>query len=55
MNSMLCKSCLSDAVRFLSCRVALLPFSDCPLCCWSALFYYFTYNFHILFFSPCKI
>lgn len=55
INRMLCKSCLSNAVRFLSCRVALLPFSDCPLCCWSALFYYFAYNFHILFFSPCKI
>ena len=51
---MLCKSCLSDAVRFLSCRVALLPFSDCPLCCWSALFYYFTYNFHILFFRLAR-
>ena len=55
VNGGLAQSCLSNAVRFLSCRVALLPFSDCPLCCWSALFYYFAYNFHILFFSPCKI
>lgn len=46
VNGGLAQSCLSNAVRFLSCWVALLPFSDCLLRCstpfWSTLFYFFS-------------
>ena len=55
VNGGLAQSCFPYAVRFLSCRVALLPFSDRLLCSWSTIIYYFAYDFHILFFSPSKI